>query len=149
MRMKYSERRKQKGKTANRFEISTCLLKYAFFLRRAWKGRIATDDNLIRMIINIISRCWCCEEYNYETMKHLFLIAPIAIQLWKHFIDFVGITMDGAQLAHIISIWWYREVPIKLQQICRTRPAIIIWILWKRKNKRKHEEDPSLQRMIH
>ncbi|KAK4717904.1 hypothetical protein R3W88_016242 [Solanum pinnatisectum] len=32
--------------------------KINFFLWRAWKGRIATDDYLKRMRINIVSRCW-------------------------------------------------------------------------------------------
>ncbi|KAH0730385.1 hypothetical protein KY290_001417 [Solanum tuberosum] len=57
--------------------------KINFFLWRAWKGRIATDDNLRRMRINIVSRCWCCETQQIETMSHLFLTASIAQKLWR------------------------------------------------------------------
>jgi len=34
-------------------------IKINFFLWRAWKGRIPTDDNLKRMKISVVSRCWC------------------------------------------------------------------------------------------
>ncbi|KAF3643159.1 hypothetical protein FXO37_22128 [Capsicum annuum] len=34
--------------------------KYNFFLWRVWLIRIPTDDNLRRMRIQLVSRCWCC-----------------------------------------------------------------------------------------
>ncbi|XP_049389010.1 uncharacterized protein LOC125853369 [Solanum stenotomum] len=50
--------------------------KMNIFLWRLWKRRIATDDNLKRMKIQIVSRCWCCSETEEETMTHDFLTAP-------------------------------------------------------------------------
>lgn len=50
--------------------------KLNFFIWRVWKRRIATDDNLKKMKINIVSRCWCCGWKEEETMSHLFLTAP-------------------------------------------------------------------------
>ncbi|KAK4731106.1 hypothetical protein R3W88_024094 [Solanum pinnatisectum] len=35
------------------------------------------------MKINIVSRCWCCDRKEEETMTHLFLTALIAYKLWR------------------------------------------------------------------
>ncbi|KAH0730009.1 hypothetical protein KY289_001197 [Solanum tuberosum] len=79
--------------------------KINFFLWRVCKRRVPTDDNLQRMRINLVSRCWCCEQYHQETMEHLFLTAPVAIKLWKHFADFVGIVVEGKHLHHVMKSW--------------------------------------------
>lgn len=59
--------------------------KINFFLWRAWKRRIATDDNLKRMKINNLSICWCYEVKEEETMNHLYLTTPITAKLWREF----------------------------------------------------------------
>ncbi|KAL3324663.1 hypothetical protein AABB24_038666 [Solanum stoloniferum] len=68
--------------------------KINFLLWRSRKGRIATEDNLQRMRISMASRCYCCNNYEQETMIHLFLTAPIAIKLWKQFATCAGIKTD-------------------------------------------------------
>ncbi|XP_049356312.1 uncharacterized protein LOC125820932 [Solanum verrucosum] len=55
--------------------------KFSFFMWRVWKRRIVTDDNLKKMKINIISRCWCCQNKKEETMTRLFLTGLIANKL--------------------------------------------------------------------
>ncbi|KAH0776287.1 hypothetical protein KY290_007698 [Solanum tuberosum] len=45
-------------------------IKISFFLWRVWRGEIVTDDNLKKMKIPIVSKCYCCEKGgngNYET----------------------------------------------------------------------------------
>jgi len=76
--------------------------KINFLLWRCWKGRIATEDNLKRMKISMASRC--CERYEHETMKHLFLTAPIANKLWRHFASCPGIKI-GEGLQQIVTNW--------------------------------------------
>lgn len=46
--------------------------KICFFQWRIWKRRVATDDILKRMKINLASRYYCCEKYEQENMSHLF-----------------------------------------------------------------------------
>ncbi|WMV49304.1 hypothetical protein MTR67_042689 [Solanum verrucosum] len=67
-------------------------LKINFFVWRQWLNRISTDDNLKKMKIQIISRCWCCEVKADETMTHVFLTALITKRLWRHFSIFAGQT---------------------------------------------------------
>lgn len=45
-------------------------------LWRCWKSINPTEDNLKRMRVNIASRRCCREEYDQETMSHLFLKLP-------------------------------------------------------------------------
>ncbi|XP_047267409.1 uncharacterized protein LOC124897848 [Capsicum annuum] len=40
------------------------------------------------MRINIVSRCWCCDDKNEETIEHLFLTSSIAKRLWRQFAIF-------------------------------------------------------------
>lgn len=66
-------------------------IKIVFFLWKVWKGRIATDDKLKMMKIQVVSRCYCCDVKEMETIEHLFLTALIAQKLWKQFVSFAGI----------------------------------------------------------
>ncbi|KAH0651617.1 hypothetical protein KY285_031747 [Solanum tuberosum] len=111
--------------------------KIGFFLWRVWRGRIATDDNLKRMRIQVVSKCYCCEEGQLETMSHLLLTAPIAQKLWKQFASCVGLSVTE-NLKQTIYRWWEHKMSHKLDQILKAVPAIIMWELWKRRNAIKH-----------
>lgn len=63
--------------------------KISFFLWRVWKKRIATDDNLKKMRIQIVSRCFCCEQGTMKAMTYLFLTAPIAQKLYREAVCFM------------------------------------------------------------
>ncbi|XP_015159786.1 uncharacterized protein [Solanum tuberosum] len=122
--------------------------KINFFLWRVWKRKIATDDNLKKMRINIASRCWCCDRKEKETMTHLFLIAPIANMLWRYFSLFAGINIEGMRLQQLIISWWKQKAIPKLQSIYRAIPTIIMWSLWKRRNALKHGSGISWEGMV-
>lgn len=91
--------------------------KLNFFIWKPWKRRIATDDNLKRKRINIISRYWCCENKKEEIMAHLFLTTPIATGLWRKFAIFAGIDIKDMYLQQIITICWTLESTSKLEVV--------------------------------
>ncbi|XP_060182254.1 uncharacterized protein LOC132611915 [Lycium barbarum] len=124
-------------------------IKISFFLWRVWKRCITTDDKLKRMHINIVSRCWCCQEHKQETMSHFFLTSPITFKLWKQFAFYVGFNIEGRHLQHIIILWWKANAPSKLQGIFQAMPAIIMWEIWKRRNSIKHGKHISYSRMVY
>lgn len=107
-----------------------------------------TDDNLPKMRINLVSRCCCCEQYHQETMEHLFLTTLIVGKLCRYFADFSGISIEGMELSHVIMTWWYSDGPDKLKIIYKILPVVITWILWKRRNIRRHGGDLNIQGMI-
>lgn len=120
--------------------------KLSFLLWRIWKGRIATEENLKRMGVTIASRCYCCEEFEEETIQHLFLTAPIAQKLWKQFASCAGIQQHGC-LKQMITGWWEVNTPIKLKFIFQAIPSIILWELWKRRNARRHGLDINFYKL--
>lgn len=110
--------------------------KINFFLQRVWGIKIATDDNLKRMRMNIVSRCWCCEVQKEECISHFFLTAPTVFRLWKKFTIFASIRMDNMNLQQSIMTWCKQKASHKLMQIYRGIPIIFMQTLWKRRNKR-------------
>lgn len=110
-------------------------------------GRISTDDNLKKMHINIVSRCWCCVHYQQETMNHLFLTSPIAAKLWRQFASCAGVSMEGMQLSLVLITWWNSNAAPKMKPILKVTPIFIIWELWKRRNSIKHGKEVSYSRL--
>ncbi|KAH0701736.1 hypothetical protein KY290_016740 [Solanum tuberosum] len=90
----------------NNIWIGGLPFKISFFFWRIWRQRIPTDDVLKRMRVHVVLKCYCCNEGKEETMQHLFLTAPIAQKLWKHFASCAGISIEGVQLQQLITIWW-------------------------------------------
>ncbi|KAK6777945.1 hypothetical protein RDI58_024663 [Solanum bulbocastanum] len=78
-------------------------------------------------------------------MQHLFLTAPIAQKLWKHFASCAGISIEGVQLQQLITSWWDRPGHCKEKQILKAIPAIILWELWKRRNARKYGKEDWME----
>lgn len=107
------------------------------------KRRIPTNDVLKRIGISIVSRCLCCVNGGEETLVHLFLTTPIAVKLWRYFITCVGLNMDGQNLSTIIVQWRNHAKGLREKMILRAIPAIILWELWKNRNKIKNGKVPS------
>lgn len=124
-------------------------IKISIFMWRFLKGRISTDDNLRRMHINIVSICWCCEDYQQETMSHLFLTSPIAARLWRQFALCAGIAMEGMQLSQVLITWWNTATTPKLKPVLRVIPSFIVRELWKRRNSIRHGKDISYSRLTY
>lgn len=123
--------------------------KICFFLWRTWIRKIPIDDNLKRIKISVVSRCWCCDDYNEETINHLFLTSPIARKLWRQFAICAGLHIEGLQLHQVILKWWTSKQPPKLRIIFWAILAIIMWEIWKRRNTRKHGGNTTYGRMAY
>lgn len=99
----------------------------SFFLWRIFKRRIPTDDVLKTIGISIASRCACCNIGVEETLHHLFLTAPIAQMLWRHFATCAGIRVAGRNIHNTVREWWKHTATLKANGILNAIPAIIIW----------------------
>jgi len=121
--------RREKKAENNKIWAKGVPFKVIFFLWKDWRRKIATDDNLKRMKINIVSRCWCCEEKTEETMAHLFLTARIATKLWRQLVIFAGIDIEDMNLKQLINTWWNIHTTPKLESVYRAMPAIIMWTI--------------------
>ncbi|XP_075087987.1 uncharacterized protein LOC142169942 [Nicotiana tabacum] len=79
--------------------------KISFFLWRLWRQKIATDDMWRRQGQMVMSRYWCCQQPQEESIEHIFVISPTASKCCP-----------------------------KLKPLFQAVPAIITWELWKRRN---------------
>jgi len=100
------------------------------------------------MKIQVVSRCWCCDEKKEETMSHIFLTASLANKLWRQFANFAGVRIEGMHLQQLIIEWWKFNTSPQLQRVMRAMPAIIMWTIWKRRNNIKHGGNTTLSGMV-
>lgn len=80
-------------------------------------------------------------------MEHVFLIAPIAQELWKQFAIFAGIDLENMHLQQLLITWWRIQAPSKLNKVLKMVPALVMWELWRRRNALRHDERYSLNWM--
>lgn len=96
------------------------------------------------------SKCWCCENPEQETLSRVFLKSSTANRTWSYFCSFTGLNMTGRQLREVIMLWWGSKVNKEKRPCYRAMPSFIIWELWRRRNRKKHEgKDTSVSRIIH
>ncbi|XP_019256289.1 PREDICTED: uncharacterized protein LOC109234676 [Nicotiana attenuata] len=123
--------------------------KISFFLWRLWRKKIATDDIWRRQGQMVMSRCWCCQQPQEESIEHILITSPTASKVWNLFMGVAGITVPPIQLKQVIRHWWYAQCCPKLKPLFQAVPAIITWELWKRRNAGKHGGSVSTNRVIH
>nr|XP_016440692.1 PREDICTED: uncharacterized protein LOC107766425 [Nicotiana tabacum] len=52
--------------------------KISLFLWRLWRQKIVTDDMWKRQGKMVMSRCWCCQQSQEESIEHMFVTSPTA-----------------------------------------------------------------------
>ena len=60
---------------------------------RALQGRLPTDENLVKIGLQLASRCSICKR-NTDSIHHVFLQCPYAQGIWNSLATTFGITMD-------------------------------------------------------
>ncbi|XP_059295527.1 uncharacterized protein LOC132048858 [Lycium ferocissimum] len=84
-------RQKQEARSVYKFIwLKGMPIKISFFLWRLWKGRISTDDNLKRMHISLVSRCWfkhrrAAPAASHNTLVDSSCITQVTYHLSSHF----------------------------------------------------------------
>ncbi|XP_075081943.1 uncharacterized protein LOC142166458 [Nicotiana tabacum] len=82
----------------------------------------------------VMSRFWCCQQPQEESIQHIFVTSPTASKVWNLFMGAAGITVPLIQLKQVIRHWWYAQCCPKLKPLFQAVPVIITWELWKRRN---------------
>lgn len=123
--------------------------KIAFYLWRLWKDKLPTDDKLMRMGMNVASRCYCCRIPQQETLQHLFLTGSFATEVWNIFRKAAGLQMNMVQIHQTCRLWWRVECGEMVKPILQAVPSMITWELWKRRNSIKYGGQVSFERVMH
>ncbi|XP_019241407.1 PREDICTED: uncharacterized protein LOC109221379, partial [Nicotiana attenuata] len=124
--------------------IKGLLFKISFFLWRLWRKKIATDDIWRRQGQMVMSRCWCCQQPQEESIEHIFITSSTASKVWNLFMGVAGITVPLIQLKQVIMYWRYAQCCPKLKPLFQAVPAINTWELWKRRNAALNLPGPSI-----
>ncbi|CAJ2645397.1 unnamed protein product [Trifolium pratense] len=101
----------------------------------AWRimhNVIATDDNLIKRGLTIVSCCSLCGS-SYETGTHLFLRCPFIMQYWNWLSSLLGMPLDLSNFDSLLGICNKGWSP-QLHDLIIAAIVNILWKVWKCRN---------------
>lgn len=117
------------------------------------KGKILTMENLKKRGINGPSRCPnCCN--TKETMHHLFVECPFAIDCWKRRSTTSNLPWNPQQsIAEAIYNWrkccpWKEKRSNLVRRVWNTLPYTLLWRIWLAKNQIFFQDKSSATRII-
>lgn len=86
-----------------------------------------------------------------QNRRHQLMCSYFTVnRTWSYFSSYPGINMTGLHLREVIISWWEAEVKKDMRPYYRATPSFIIWELWRRRNKKQHEDgNISVARVIH
>lgn len=92
--------------------------------------------------------CCCYDQMTEETYNHIFLVCPVAYQLWSILSMKALVTSPSNFLKEMIYKWWNVECSNKLKPLFNVVPCLILSVIWKRRNKVKHGVTYSIYSMV-
>nr|XP_027093592.1 uncharacterized protein LOC113713995 [Coffea arabica] len=110
-------------------------LKLSFFAWKVLRSLVPLETVLKRRGIPLASRCPCCllEE---ESLVHLFVIGPVAREVWSSFCQRFGIIDPrSSSVSAMVLAWFSSTLMVSHDHIRTVVPLVILWFLWKARNK--------------
>ncbi|XP_071909662.1 uncharacterized protein [Coffea arabica] len=115
-------------------------LKLSFFAWKALRNLVPLDVALKRRGISLASRCSCCLSRE-ESLDHLFVTGPVAREVWSSFRRRFGILDSPSSSVSAMVVSWFTSTSLVTWDHIRTViPLVILWFLWKSRNKACFEE---------
>jgi len=118
---------------------SEALPKIKFFTWTLLKGKILTAENLQKRGINGPSYCPnCCGAE--ETMHHLFVDCPYAVDCWKNLFLIDKLPWNAQQsIGEVILAWkkscpWGSKGSNLVKRVWNTLPYTMLWSIWLARN---------------
>jgi hypothetical protein len=112
----------------------------AFFTWSAMWGRILSADNLMRRGFHLAGRCYMCQSEG-ETIRHLLLHCPTAMELWSYVFRSFGILWVMPKDLSDLLFGWYNGLGKVHSRIWNLIPACLFWTLWRERNRRAFEDE--------
>ena len=112
------------------------------FLLSDRKEIIPIDLAISKKGIFLPSKCQCYHSLpNREHNTHLFLNSEIGAAVWSFYANLLDINTDVLTIQHMLSKWWTKSKGSSLYSwILRVLPCLIIWNLWKARNKARFDD---------
>lgn len=105
---------------------------------KLWKDLIPVDELLSkRMQIPLVSCCQCCR--HIEDSNHVFIYGPWAHYVWDHYFSTLKIKRIQFHSPKHLYRYWITILSCKPGDLISVIPFFVNWMLWKQRNKSKHE----------
>ena len=112
----------------------------AFFVWIAALGKCLTIDNLWKKKVWILDWCYMCK-CNGESVDHLFLHCPVAMNLWAMVLGWFGVSWAMPQFVlGLLECWQGRFGRHRNGFIWLIVPHCLMWCLWRERNGRCFED---------
>nr|XP_027096084.1 uncharacterized protein LOC113715980 [Coffea arabica] len=110
-------------------------LKISFFAWKVLRNLIPLETVLQRRGVPLASRCPCCL-LEQESLVHLFVKGPVAREVWRSFCQRFGIIDPRFSSVSAMVLAWLTSTSLVSRDHIRTVvPIVILWFLWKARNK--------------
>ena len=112
----------------------------AFFVWTAALGKCLTIDNIRKRKVWILDWCYMCKG-NGESVDHLFLHCPIAMDLWSMVLGLFGVTWVMPHT--VLGLLWRCQGSFSRHRkgyIWSIIPHCLLWCLWRERNSRCFED---------
>ncbi|KAL9665183.1 hypothetical protein QQ045_020594 [Rhodiola kirilowii] len=97
-------------------------------------------DRILRMGGNIDPSCVLCGKAD-ESRDHLFFTCPIAAELWKEALNFIGVN-NGPTQWHMLISWFKRRRRETLQtKFIAAAATRTMYVIWRLRNKKIFEDE--------
>ena len=111
----------------------------AFFVWTVALGKCLTIDNLRRRKVWILDWCYMCK-CNGESVDHLFLHCPIAMDMWAMVFGLFGVSWVMPQsVVGLLACWQGSFGRHRNGYIWLMVPDCLLWCLWRERNNRCFE----------
>ena len=112
----------------------------AFFVWTATLGKCLTIDNLRKRKVCILDWCYVCK-CNSESVDHLFLHCPVALELWDMVFGLFGVRwVMPLSVVGLFACWQGRFGRHHNGVIWKVVPLCLMWCIWKERNSRCFED---------
>ena len=113
----------------------------AFFVWTAALGKCLTIDNLRKRKVCILDWCYMCK-CNNETVDHLFIHCPVALEMWDMVFGLFGVCwVMPMSVVELFACWQGRFGRHRNGDIWMVVPHCLMWCIWKERNSRCFEDN--------
>ncbi|XP_027102972.1 uncharacterized protein [Coffea arabica] len=110
-------------------------LKLSFFAWKVLRSLVPLETVLKRRGVPLASCCLCCQ-LEEELVVHLFVTSPVAREVWSSFCQRFGIIDPrSTSVSAMVLTWLSSTSVISRDHIMTVVPLVILWFLWKARNK--------------
>ncbi|XP_004248595.1 uncharacterized protein [Solanum lycopersicum] len=105
--------------------------KIAFFIWRALKGKLPTNE-LLQRFGSAISKCYCCYSKGKDDINHILINGNFAKHIWKIHAAILGVVPANTTLRDQLLHWRNQQVNNEVHKLLiHILPNVICWNLWK------------------